>query len=164
MWTPIRLLVEEQSDLSPHCLSVCRNAFDVSIYMQQTTSSEDIFKCIFFAAGEVLIVMCQTHLQQTTILRHISSFSEKLWSNILCETSADRLFTKKIKALFGFLEKKAVCCKRCSLTLCMLGNFSPICCRLLAFFKSSYFKKFFQEHYQGVKQFGSRSGLTCCQP
>ena len=31
------------------------------------------------------------------------------------------------------------------------------------FRKIIFFKNFFQEHYQSVKQFGSRSGLTFCQ-
>ena len=35
-------------------------------------------------------------------------------------------------------------------------------CRWLNFFKIYYFKKFFQEYHQSVKQFGSRSGLTFC--
>ena len=37
--------------------------------------------------------------------------------------------------------------------LCMLGNFSCFCCRLLTFYKINFFKKLFQEHYQNVKQF-----------
>ena len=49
------------------------------------------------------------------------------------------------------------------LTLCMLGNFSCFCCRLLTFFKINFFQKFFQEHYQSVKLFGSRSGPTFCR-
>ena len=40
--------------------------------------------------------------------------------------------------------------------LCMLGNFSCFCCRLLTFYKINFFKKFFQELYQNVKQFVSR--------
>ena len=40
--------------------------------------------------------------------------------------------------------------------LCMLGNFSCFCCRLLTFYKINFFKKFFQEHYQNVKQLVSR--------
>ena len=49
------------------------------------------------------------------------------------------------------------------LTLCMLGNFScfVVVCRL--FFKINFFKKFFQEHYQIVNGFGSRSGSTFCR-
>ena len=31
------------------------------------------------------------------------------------------------------------------LTLCMLGNFSCLCCRLLNFFKINFFQKYFQE-------------------
>ena len=46
------------------------------------------------------------------------------------------------------------------LTLCMLGFFSCFYCRLLFFSKLTFFKRFFQEHYQSVKQFGSRSGPT----
>ena len=38
---------------------------------------------------------------------------------------------------------------------CMLGNFSCFLCRLLTFF----FKKFFQNFYQSVKQFGSKSDI-----
>ena len=57
----------------------------------------------------------------------------------------------------------------CELILCMLGNFSCFCCRLLTFFqwlffKLKFFKKFFQEHYQSVKQLGSRSVPTFCLP
>ena len=35
------------------------------------------------------------------------------------------------------------------LYLCMLGNFSCFCCRLLNFFKINFFKNFFQEHHTG---------------
>ena len=48
------------------------------------------------------------------------------------------------------------------LTLSRLGNFSCFFCRLLIFFKSTFFKKLFQEYHLSVKQLGSRSGLTCC--
>ena len=48
-------------------------------------------------------------------------------------------------------------------TLWFLGNFSCFCCRLLAFFKINFFKKFFYKHYQSVKRFGSRSGPTMCR-
>ena len=37
-------------------------------------------------------------------------------------------------------------------------------CRLLIFFKFNFFEKFFQEYHQSVKQFGSRSVPTFCQP
>ena len=40
-----------------------------------------------------------------------------------------------------------------SLTICKVSNFSCFNCRLLTFFKINFFKKFFQEHYQSVKQF-----------
>ena len=33
-------------------------------------------------------------------------------------------------------------------------------CRLLIFFKIIFFEKFFWEHYQSVKWFGTRSGPT----
>ena len=32
------------------------------------------------------------------------------------------------------------------------------------YFKINFFKKFFQEHYMSVKQFGSRSGLSVLNP
>ena len=53
-------------------------------------------------------------------------------------------------------------CAKPPLIFCMLGNCSCFCCRLLTFFKMNFFKKFFQEHYQSVKQFGSRSGPMFC--
>ena len=40
------------------------------------------------------------------------------------------------------------------------GYFSCFGCHLLTFFKINFFKIFFQEHYQSVKQFGSWSGPT----
>ena len=51
----------------------------------------------------------------------------------------------------------------CLLNLCMLSNFSCLCCRLLNFFKINFLKKLFQQYHQGVKQFGSRSGPTGCR-
>ena len=44
-----------------------------------------------------------------------------------------------------------------SVTLCMVGNISFFCCRLLTL------KKIFQEHYQSVKQFRSRCRPTFCR-
>ena len=41
--------------------------------------------------------------------------------------------------------------------------FHLIFCRLLLFSKINLFKKLFQKHFQSVKQFGSRSGLTFCR-
>ena len=46
------------------------------------------------------------------------------------------------------------------LTLCMLGNFSCFCCRLLIFSKLTFQKKIFHRHCPRVKQFGSRLGPT----
>ena len=43
-------------------------------------------------------------------------------------------------------------------TLSLLGNFSGFSCPLLTFFKIYFFEKFLQEHYQSVKQLGSRLG------
>ena len=39
------------------------------------------------------------------------------------------------------------------------GKYFPLFCRLLIFFQSQLFRKFFQLYHQSVKQFGSRSGL-----
>ena len=36
-------------------------------------------------------------------------------------------------------------------------------CHLLILFKINFLEKFFQEYYQSVKQFGSRSGPTFCR-
>ena len=46
--------------------------------------------------------------------------------------------------------------------ICMLGNFVCFCCRLLIFFRINFFKQFFQEYHQSVKQLGSSSGLKFC--
>ena len=47
----------------------------------------------------------------------------------------------------------------------MLGNFSCFCCLQLTFQNPFFFSKikFYQEHYQSVKKFGSRSGSTFCR-
>ena len=45
-----------------------------------------------------------------------------------------------------------------ALTLCMLGNFCMLFCRLWIFFKLIFPKKIFQKYYQSVKQFASKSG------
>ena len=47
------------------------------------------------------------------------------------------------------------------LTLCMLGNFAYFLSSA-DFFQNYLFKKFFQEYYQNVKQFGLCSGPTIC--
>ena len=52
---------------------------------------------------------------------------------------------------------------RRGLTLCMLGKFSCFRSRLLNLFKTNFLKKIFQEHYQSVKRFRSRSGPTFCR-
>ena len=55
MWTKIRLLLEEQSDLGPICLSVSMQKLvldvSISIFKQQMTSADDIFS----VAGEGLM-------------------------------------------------------------------------------------------------------------
>ena len=48
-----------------------------------------------------------------------------------------------------------LCILTWKLTLCMLGIFSCFCCLLLTFIKINFFKKFFQEHFQSIKQFTS---------
>ena len=65
--------------------------------------------------------------------------------------------------LWSLIRICTVCECLLDLTLNKLGNLSYFCCHLLTFFKIYFFQKFYQEHYQRVKQFGSRSGLTLCQ-
>ena len=48
------------------------------------------------------------------------------------------------------------------LILCMLSNFHDFCCCRQLTFSKLTFKKFFQEHYQCVWEFGSRSGPMSC--
>ena len=50
------------------------------------------------------------------------------------------------------------------LTLCILGNFPCLCCRLLTVFKINFFKKFFQLNYQKAKLFGSGSRQHSVRP
>ena len=68
---------------------------------------------------------------------------------------SDPLSKTHLFFLFGLI--------RPCLTVCMLGHLLCFCCRLLTFFKINVFKKIFQEHYQSIKWFGSRSGPTFCQ-
>ena len=50
-----------------------------------------------------------------------------------------------------------------SSTHCIVGNFHDFLSSA-DFFKIYFFEKFFHEHHQCVKQFGSRSGPTFCRP
>ena len=46
---------------------------------------------------------------------------------------------------------------------CMLGTYLSILLLSSAdFFQNELFQNFFQEHYQSLKQYGSRSGPTLC--
>ena len=47
-----------------------------------------------------------------------------------------------------------------TMQVCMLSIFSCFCFPLLSFMKMNFLKNLFQEHYQSVKGFGSRSGPT----
>ena len=87
---------------------------------------------------------------------------------------ASKLFVKVISRWHQWAKAEVlhiegyvhVCCHGCrglrrmdlkweNLTLCMLGNLHVFCC-LLIFLEINFFKNFFQEHQQSVKQFGSR--------
>ena len=70
---------------------------------------------------------------------------------------------EKERATLDLEKAKKVSCFLNFNSLCMLGNFSCFCCLLLTFFKTNFFKKFFQGLYQSIKQFGSRSGPTECR-
>ena len=63
----------------------------------------------------------------------------------------------KICQLLGQTDRERETCHLMvvigALTHCTLGNFSFLCCLLI-------FSRIFPEHYQSVKQFGSRSGPT----
>ena len=49
VWTQIRLLIYEQSVLGPRCLLfILNSSVMLDNYLQQTTSADDIFICIFF--------------------------------------------------------------------------------------------------------------------
>ena len=67
------------------------------------------------------------------------------------------LFSLQMKNVCTYLSSTVVID---SLSLFMLGNFPSFYSCLLYFFKINFFEKFFQEHYQSDKQFGSRSGPT----
>ena len=44
-----------ENSVDPVCMP--KLVLDESIYMQQMTSVDDIFRCVFFVAGEVLIFL-----------------------------------------------------------------------------------------------------------
>ena len=84
-----------------------------------------------------------------TILKKISRWQKRMQNYPV----NSNIFTISVKK-FG---------SRLGPTLCMLSNFSCLCCHLLTFFKINFFKQIFQEHYQSVKHFESRSGPTFCR-
>ena len=66
----------------------------------------------------------------------------------------------KVVLLWLFISPFTFRLLRLTLSLCMLSNFpccAVVCCLVSKF---TFSKKFFQEHYQRVRLFGSRSGLT----
>ena len=87
------------------------------------------------------------------------------WNSNNNNTSPAHLFPKvKLSVKVQMWTLKVLSMLQCNwtticLTVCMLGNFPCLCCSLLTFF----LKKFFQEHYQSIKQFGSRSGPAFCR-
>ena len=87
----------------------------------------------------------------STLFASIINSSVMLGNYLQQMISADDIF----KCIF-FLALKG-------LTLCMLGNFSCLYCHLLTFYEINFFKIFFQEHYQCVKRFRSRSEPTFCK-
>ena len=85
-------------------------------------------------------------------------------SIILYEEAYAYYFSRAVKILWPYLHTYKIGFFFLKVPkLCMLGNFSCFCCRLLTFFKIFFFKKIFQEHYQSVKQFVSRSLPTFCR-
>ena len=56
VWTKIRLLLWEQPVLGPSCLaSILNSSAMLGNYLQQTTSGDDIFRCVFFIPGALRV-------------------------------------------------------------------------------------------------------------
>ena len=80
-------------------------------------------------------------------------------------SSADSFDTLKFRKILSGISSE---CHKVTLSVsdCLqkvLAGKDLTCCRLLTLVKIKFFKKFFQEHCQSVKQFGSRSGPTFCR-
>ena len=81
---------------------------------------------------------------------------ESFFCLVMFQKSADRVVNRADSNWFDM-----------TLALCRLSNFACFCCLWSFFvffffflFLINFFKKDFQEYSQGVKEFGSRSGLT----
>ena len=74
-----------------------------------------------------------------------------MWSGVvLVKCSRYSLSRNKVKKIMSYW----------CLNLCMLGNFFMLLLSSADFFKTNFFKKTFQGHYQRDKWFGSRSALA----
>ena len=84
--------------------------------------------------------------------------------------STYRLKVELVRFMHFFFHKKNAHCYLIPhsfanvlyLSTCMLGNCSCFYCRLLTFLKNKFLQINHQDHYQSVKQFGSRSRRTFC--
>ena len=103
----------------------------------------------------------------------ISDLLEKLVANFAVQLSSRSHFANieriKVIAENQCDKHKNWSLVACILTLCILGNFSCFCCRLLTFFKINFFKRFFQEQHRrsnGLdpdQDVGPDLGLNCLQ-
>ena len=83
-------------------------------------------------------------------------FGMVIWYNTSSTSSTFGIGSRSIQDWYIVIVTECMNTCMCKLTLCMLENCSCFCCWL---FSRLTFLKIFQEHYQSVKRFGSRSSL-----
>ena len=82
MWTQIRLLLEEQSDLGPYCLPVCKNRFEKFARIFSRRHIQTIFSDAGFL-GILRVKMPFTTAADDILI--FSYFSEKTSLDSSCE-------------------------------------------------------------------------------
>ena len=105
-------------------------------------------------------------LNITCTILSLSWYLGEIRLDISCELSAANIKPKGNNkyVLVSTLPASDNCRLLITLTLCPLEKVVyMLFCSVLIFSKSNFFKNFFQEYHQSVKQFGFRSGPTFCR-
>ena len=101
-----------------------------------------------------LIMECSTDLSAFGLLFQFLCWAFRFFNAVFLSSAFIFLTLLPIDLLSLLWSKPIIAWNK--INSCMMGNFLWFFCRLQIFFKINLFKNFFQEHYQSVKQFGSR--------
>ena len=154
------------SGILPVACFVCRSklVLDVRIYMQQTTSSDDIFRCIFAGASMVNALTC---LRQIWLTEYCSfNHAEKIHECISRITSAPSNSCTLLWTLCLLMSSADNLCKqfgpRPGLTKCQAWPGSKLFDTLMVFMKEFFEKVEFGKISRRQKKHAVYFACFCC--